>query len=186
VPLPELPAEDLGYTRTVWNTWPTGYCADVTVTNHGALTGTWTVEVPFSDAIDTLCEGTYSATSSSLLIRGPYWAPALAPGESHTVGYCAKLGRETPSGGTPQLTGTLTIFNPWPTGWCSHVKISNVGDGAAPFWTYTLAKPPGSTIFSSAYPYTQTAAEVTFSGGSATPVLEPGGSTGDFEVCASQ
>jgi hypothetical protein len=68
-PPPPVPADQLSYTSVIDSSWSTGYCATVTVNNHGSTSGAWTIEVPFSDMIEFLWNGEYSRTPSSLILR---------------------------------------------------------------------------------------------------------------------
>lgn len=91
-PLPAL--DGLSASLSITNTWATGYCADVTVTNNGAeALSEWSLSLlPNSSVIDhywgvTLQESSGSHTGTSL----PW--NTLAPGSSTSFGFCAtKLG----------------------------------------------------------------------------------------------
>jgi mannose/cellobiose epimerase-like protein (N-acyl-D-glucosamine 2-epimerase family) len=73
------------------NSWSSGYCANVNVTNLGSLSAsTWTVVIELNQAsIYTTWNGTFSGSGSRETITPVGWNASVAPGGVQSFGYCA-------------------------------------------------------------------------------------------------
>jgi mannose/cellobiose epimerase-like protein (N-acyl-D-glucosamine 2-epimerase family) len=73
------------------NSWSSGYCANVDVTNLGSVSvSTWTVVIELNQAsIYTSWNGTFSGSGSRETITPVGWNATVAPGAVQSFGYCA-------------------------------------------------------------------------------------------------
>ncbi|MDD2761019.1 MAG: cellulose binding domain-containing protein [Methylomonas sp.] len=69
--------------------WGSGYCATVAVSNQGASSQQWAVDLNIEGRVDNMWNGVYSQSGSSLQVQGEAWNAALAGGASTSFGFCA-------------------------------------------------------------------------------------------------
>jgi chitin-binding protein len=71
--------------------WNAGYCANVTVTNNGTQTVTWSASMPVVGRINNMWNATWTQTGGTVSFTGPSWGATLAPGASfRSAGFCAQ------------------------------------------------------------------------------------------------
>jgi cellulase/cellobiase CelA1 len=96
---PPTPVTSCSADYAVVNTWSTGFTAEVTVTNTGAVQiSSWqvTVTVP-GGAFSTGWSATYTVAGNTVIIDPAGWNAPIAPGGSTAVGF-AGTGAGAPSG----------------------------------------------------------------------------------------
>lgn len=71
--------------------WPTGYCADVHVTNATDAEVTWVVTVEVQGTITNMWNGEADGDSGRITVRGVSWNSLLAPGQTASFGFCANI-----------------------------------------------------------------------------------------------
>lgn len=70
----------------------------------------------------------------------------IDPGQSRSVGYCAKRGVHPPPTWPANITGSFTWINDWGGGWCARPTIVNSGAAPAFNWAITLPMPATGNI----------------------------------------
>lgn len=75
---------------SIYTDWTAGYCANLTVTNGGTSTVTWSTSLPVQGRVNNAWNVAWTQSGSTLSISGPAWGATLAPGASFTQGgFCA-------------------------------------------------------------------------------------------------
>ncbi|MEZ4398996.1 MAG: cellulose binding domain-containing protein [Kofleriaceae bacterium] len=87
------PADTPGVTATVTRTdqWPTGYCADLVVTNTSAATVTWRVTVTVDGTINNAWNSQVTQAGNQATFTGAPYNATLAPGAVAEAGFCTML-----------------------------------------------------------------------------------------------
>jgi hypothetical protein len=83
------PTGDLAVATTVDTTWETGYCWTVKVTNNGAATVTWSINLPIEGTMTDVWNATATGTSGTITFVGVEWNASLDPQATASFGFCA-------------------------------------------------------------------------------------------------
>jgi chitin-binding protein len=87
-----MPQDSSGVTVQVviQNTWTSGYCANLIVTNNTSQPVTWNVGFTVEGTIYTAWNAVIKPSSGQVTASGVGWNSVLQPGQStHSVGFCA-------------------------------------------------------------------------------------------------
>ena len=75
---------------SVTQTWPTGYCASVTVTNRGVGRRSWSTTLVVPGRVTSVWNATWAQTAQALTLRNAAWNGVLAPYQSLSgIGFCS-------------------------------------------------------------------------------------------------
>jgi cellulase/cellobiase CelA1 len=90
-PPEEEPDQDLVFELTEQSRWPTGYCANGSVTNQGNAEARWVVEAEIEGVINNAWNVEISANAGRVEFSGVGWNALIGPGQSADFGFCAEL-----------------------------------------------------------------------------------------------
>ncbi|MEO1267605.1 MAG: cellulose binding domain-containing protein, partial [Myxococcota bacterium] len=71
--------------------WPTGYCADVNVTNTTNADITWTINLDIQGSISDMWNAERDGDSGRITVRGVSWNSSLGSGQTASFGFCANI-----------------------------------------------------------------------------------------------
>lgn len=71
--------------------WQTGYCADVTVHNHGPQAVDWQVALKVRGRVNNLWRGDFQQSGDTIKVKGKDYNKQIQPGQSQQFGFCADL-----------------------------------------------------------------------------------------------
>ena len=87
--LAQLPQDILTATIRIDSEWPSGYCAAVTVSNHGTAASTWNLVLSLNGSTLSNSWSVSQLSAAPPTFSGPSWAANIAASGSANFGFCA-------------------------------------------------------------------------------------------------